>query len=178
MEQKPDIFVVVAVDQNASPASILVGLLFYFKLLGFVDTWAGLILINLLINLGLFTLLLKGYLDNVHRSFEEMLRTQGSSIWNAFLVGVFSKMRMPLLFSMALCFLFCWNEFLFASSFTAGGSSQTLPVIVSGFISGQDIMWGPMFASCTLMVLPAIIAMWFIEKALLRGLTFGVVSAK
>jgi multiple sugar transport system permease protein len=158
------------------PASILVAFLFYFRILNLIDTWSGLVLANIAINLGLFILLLKAYMDNQDRAFEEILRTQGATLWKSFLMTTYWKLKMPVLFSAMLCFLFCWNEFLLASSFTAGGNSETLPVIVSGFITGQDVMWGPMFASCTLMVLPAIIAMWFLEKTLLKGLTFGIVE--
>jgi len=157
------------------PAALLVAILLYFQFFRLLDTWASLILVNLLTNLGLFTLLLKSYLDKFDKSFEEHLRTQGATVWNSFMMVSFSKFRMPLLLCIYLCFIFCWNEFLYASSLTAGGTSQTLPVIISGFITGQDIMWGPMFASCTLMVLPAIIAIWFLEKTILKGLTFGII---
>jgi ABC-type glycerol-3-phosphate transport system permease component len=73
------------------------------------------------------------------------------------------------------CFIFSWNEFVFALVLTRKDAT-TLPVIVSGLYSQHGVMW-PVLASVALMALvPTVILALVAQKYLVRGMTMGAVK--
>ena len=46
-----------------------------------------------------------------------------------------------------LTFLYCWNEFLFALSFTLGPERYTVPVAITLFRGQYQVPWGQMLAA-------------------------------
>lgn len=156
------------------PASVLIALIALFQAIGILGTWTSLILVNLALNLGLLTMLAFAYLSRCDRAMDEWYRVQGATPFRAFIGGVLPKVLRPIALLATVSFLLSWNEFLFASALTAGGHAQTLPVVLSGFITGQDVKWGPMFAACALALLPALATTWILERALVTGYTAGV----
>lgn len=72
------------------------------------------------------------------------------------------------------CLLFTWNEFLFAFLLTRERAA-TITVGVAGFWTQQGILWGPMAAATVLCVLPMMVFVLFLQRYIVRGLTFGAV---
>ena len=46
-----------------------------------------------------------------------------------------------------LTFIYCWNEFLFALSFTTGPERQTVPVAIALFRGQYQVPWGQILAA-------------------------------
>jgi multiple sugar transport system permease protein len=72
------------------------------------------------------------------------------------------------------CLLFSWNEFLFAFLLTRERAA-TITVGVAGFWTQQGILWGPMAAAAVVCVLPMMVFVLFLQRYIVRGLTFGAV---
>jgi multiple sugar transport system permease protein len=72
------------------------------------------------------------------------------------------------------CLLFSWNEFLFAFLLTRQ-QAATITVGVAGFWTQQGILWGPMAAAAVVCVVPMMIFVLFLQRYIVRGLTFGAV---
>ena len=72
--------------------------------------------------------------------------------------------------TMILCFIFSWNEFLFAYVFT-GPFARTIPVGTLEFVTPFGIQWGSMFAALSIMMIPPIIFVLFTKSYLIRGFT-------
>ena len=72
------------------------------------------------------------------------------------------------------CLLFSWNEFLFAFLLTRENAA-TITVGVAGFWTQQGILWGPMAAAAVICVLPMMTFVLFLQRYIVRGLTFGAV---
>ena len=68
-----------------------------------------------------------------------------------------------------------WNEFLLSSAVTRE-SAKTLPVVIAGYITDKGVVWGPMMAMSTLIVLPMILFALFLQKYLIRGMMMGAVK--
>jgi multiple sugar transport system permease protein len=77
--------------------------------------------------------------------------------------------------SAILCFIFSWNDFLFALVI-ASRRTITLPVAAYGFIGYGEINWGGLTAAAMVITLPALILALFIQKHIVKGLTFGAVK--
>jgi multiple sugar transport system permease protein len=158
------------------PAASMVAFVILFQALNLMNTWTALILVGVATQLGFFCVLLTVNMSPYDPSFEHWLLTQGARSKRALAIAVWERSKRPIVLFALLCFVFQWNEFLYAATISGGGGAQTLPVVISGFITGQDIQWGPMFAGCIITILPAFFLAWFIERNLIRSFTVGLLS--
>ena len=71
--------------------------------------------------------------------------------------------------------LLSWNEFLMAAVI-APKDAKTLPVRISSFITDKGILWGPMSAMSSVIVIPVMVFALFVQRYLVRGLTLGAVK--
>jgi multiple sugar transport system permease protein len=72
-----------------------------------------------------------------------------------------------------LTFLFSWNEFLFAYTFTATEASRTAPVALALFPGVFEVPWGDIAAASILASLPPIAVVVGLQRYLVRGLVAG-----
>jgi multiple sugar transport system permease protein len=74
-----------------------------------------------------------------------------------------------------LCFIFAWNEFLFA--FMLGGRMvTTLPVSIPTLISTTGVRWGEMAIIGFVALVPVLVAVFLLQRHIVRGLTLGAVK--
>ena len=73
------------------------------------------------------------------------------------------------------CFLFSWNEFLFALVLTRV-RAQTYPVLVTTFLGVKGIDWEYMSAYGSAGTIPIIIIALAAQKYFVRGLTYGALK--
>jgi len=52
---------------------------------------------------------------------------------------------------------------------------QTVPVATATFLRQFEILWGPMFASCVFVITPLLVMLFFVQKHLVKGMTFGAI---
>lgn len=74
-----------------------------------------------------------------------------------------------------ICVIFTWNEFFFALNMTTIRAS-TMPVFLVGFITSEGAYWAQLAAAATLASIPVLLAGWFAQKQLVRGLSMGAVK--
>lgn len=74
-----------------------------------------------------------------------------------------------------ICVIFTWNEFFFALNLTTIRAS-TMPVFLVGFITSEGAYWARLAAAATLASVPVLLAGWFAQKQLVRGLSMGAVK--
>jgi trehalose/maltose transport system permease protein len=72
-----------------------------------------------------------------------------------------------------LVFLFSWNEFLYALTFTSTPSSRTVPVAIALFPGVHELPWGDMAAASVVVTLPLIFFVFACQKRIVEGLTAG-----
>ncbi len=140
-----------------------------------VDSLLGLAIVYTASNLPLAIWMMKGFFDDLPIDMEESALVDGSSRLRAFATIALPLVAPGLAATAILCFVFTWNEFLFALILT-GRNTQTLPVAVTLFVRETGIDWGYMTAAASLMMLPMVIATLFVRRGLARGLTMGAVK--
>ena len=74
-----------------------------------------------------------------------------------------------------ICFIFSWNELLFARVLT-GVSAQTAPVFLTSFVTSQGLFLAKVCAAATVVSLPVIIAGFAAQDKLVQGLSLGAVK--
>ena len=145
------------------------------KSLGVLDTYMVVIALHLIITLPFAVWMMRGFFMEVPRELEEAGYIDGCSKWQAF-----SKIALPLVapglaVTGLFCFIFSWNEFLFAFVVTRRAAT-TLPVLVSGLHSQHGIMWDVLSATAAMALLPVIVLAVFAQRYLVRGMTMGAIK--
>lgn len=148
------------------------------RTLGLRDTWMALIVPYLALSLPLTVWLLTAFLREVPREVEEAARLDGCSRF-----GILWRILLPLaapgLFSTGvIVFVFNWNEFLLALTFTATDASRTVPVALALFPGVHEIPWGDLAAASIVASLPPLALILGFHRWVVRGLTLGVLGRR
>ena len=156
------------------PIAVAIPIYLMFRNLGLTDTKLGMILLYTAVNVSLAVWLLKGFMDEIPREYEEAAMVDGYSRLHAFFKVVLPQATTGIAATAIFCLIFAWNEYAFASLLTSG-DAQTMPPFIPFIIGegGQD--WPAVAAATTLFVLPILIFTVVLRKHLLRGITFGAV---
>ncbi|MDZ5078285.1 carbohydrate ABC transporter permease [Nesterenkonia sp. HG001] len=74
-----------------------------------------------------------------------------------------------------ICVIFAWNEFFFALNLTAANAA-TVPVYLMSTMTSEGQFLAQLSAASVLASLPVVLAGWFAQKQLVRGLSMGAVK--
>jgi multiple sugar transport system permease protein len=136
---------------------------------GIYDTYAGLLLPHIAVHICFFSWLMKGFFDGIDPSMEYAALIDGCTRWGAFF-RVALPSAVPAISALAvLCWLFTWNEFLFALILT-GQRTPVATVVMAQFVHEMGIEWHLMSATAILALVPAFILTLFGQKYVVRGL--------
>jgi multiple sugar transport system permease protein len=161
------------------PAISLVTPLFSIeRALGLFNTWPGLIIPYIAFGLPLGIYTLSAFFREIPWELEKAAKVDGATPFQAF-VKVIAPLAAPGMVTTAiLVFLFCWNEFLFAISFTSTLAARTAPASIAYF-SGASVFTvptGPIAAAAVVITIPIIIFVVFFQRRIVAGLTSGAVK--
>ncbi|RLE13144.1 carbohydrate ABC transporter permease [Candidatus Aerophobetes bacterium] len=140
-----------------------------------LDTLISIIIAHVSITVPFVVLLMMSFFREIPPSIEESAKLDGCNVWQVFCKIVLPLSSPGLATSAVLTAIISWNEFLIASSL-ASVNAKTLPIAVSSFITDKGILWGPMSAMTTLIVIPIVLFTLLLQKYLVRGLTLGAVK--
>jgi multiple sugar transport system permease protein len=148
------------------------------RALGLFNTWPGLIIPYVAFGLPLGIYILAAFFREIPWELEKAARVDGATPFQAF-TRVIAPLAAPGMVTTAiLVFLFCWNEFLFAISFTSTIASRTAPAALA-FFSGSSqftVPTGPISAAAVVITIPIIIFVLFFQRRIVAGLTSGAVK--
>jgi ABC-type glycerol-3-phosphate transport system permease component len=120
--------------------------------------------------------LLVGYFRQLPTDLEEAALVDGASRLSAFW-RIILPLAMPGLATTAiLTFIYCWNEFLFALSFTLGPERQTVPVAIALFRGEYQVPWGEILAASVIATAPVALIVLAFQRRIVQGLTSGAVK--
>lgn len=168
------ILLLVLVAGTAFPQIATVSPLYLLiRALGLRDSWTALVLANASFALPLVIWLLAGFIREIPNELEEAASLDGADR-PQILRWIVLPLAAPGVASVALlAFLFSWNEFLFAYTFTASGSSRTVPVALALFPGVFEVPWGDIAAASMLASLPPLVIVVALQRFLVRGLLAG-----
>jgi len=155
--------------------AIILPLYIFFNKFGLLDNHFALILAYQLIGVPFAVWMSRSFFSDVPVSVEEASRIDGYTAMQTFWKITFPMVKSGLAATAILTFIFEWNNFLFALVI---GGRNTMPVTTGalGFISYEAALWGQMAAAIILSSVPQLIIAMFVQKNMVRGLTFGAVK--
>ncbi len=154
---------------SAIPVFIIVGRL------GLMDTYPALVIPYAAFNLPIIIWMLRSFVQQIPQEIEEAALIDGSSH-----VMIVRRIILPLVApglaaAGILCFLFSWNEFLFALTLTRS-AVKTAPVGISQFTGMYGTQWGDLTAASTVIAAPVLVMTMILRRRIVQGLTFGAVK--
>src|SRR3989441_3683013 len=156
------------------PIAVAIPIYLMYRELGLSDTRLGMILLYTAVNVSLAVWLLKGFIDEIPREYEEAAMVDGYSRLHAFFKVVLPQATTGIAATAIFCMIFAWNEYAFAVLLTSG-DAQTMPPFIPFIIGegGQD--WPAVAAATTVFLIPIVCFTILLRRHLLRGITFGAV---
>ena len=158
-------------------AAVIVPLYLIFRNLDLLDSVAGLIVAYLTFNLPFAIWLMNAFFADLPPALEESALVDGATRFQAFWRIAVPLVTPGVVTTGILCFLFAWNDYAFAQTFS-GPDSGTIPVLAAQLVTQTGIDWGALTAIGTVVVLPMIVVGLAVRRWLVRGLTLGAVKGE
>jgi multiple sugar transport system permease protein len=153
---------------------VTIPLFLMFRQLGLHDTHIGLILLYTVFNLSLSVWLLKGFIDEIPREYEEAALVDGYSRLQTFFKIVLPQAVTGIAATTVFCLIFAWNEYAFALMLTSD-TARTAPPSIATMLGRGGIEWSAIAAGSLGFLIPVVIITFILRNYLLRGVTFGAI---
>jgi len=157
------------------PIAALLPIYLIVKQAGMLDNVYALVILYTSMNLPIAIWMMQSFLAEVPKEILEAAQVDGAGLFRT-LTQIVAPIAAPGLAATSLiCFIFSWNEFMFAVNLTSV-SAATSPIFLVGFISSQGLFLAKLCAAATLVSLPVLIAGFAAQDKLVRGLSLGAVK--
>ena len=158
------------------PVAVLIPMFFLFDATPWgTDSHLSLIILYLVFNMPLATWLMMVFFRDAPRELEEAAYLDGYPPLEAFF-KVTLPLVLPGMISVAmLCWIFAWNEYLFANLFV-GTEVKTFTIVIPTFTHGSQTLWNLQMAFSLIAMLPPLVLFVVLRRYMVRGLSLGVVK--
>ncbi|MBL1086426.1 carbohydrate ABC transporter permease [Streptomyces actinomycinicus] len=147
----------------------------FAKNTGTLDNIWLLVVLYTSMNLPIAVWMMQSFLAEVPVAVIEAAQIDGARLPTV-LARVVAPIALPGIAATALiCFIFSWNELLFARVLT-GVVAETAPVFLTGFITSQGLFLAKVCAASLVISLPVLAAGFAAQDKLVQGLSLGAVK--
>jgi multiple sugar transport system permease protein len=153
---------------------VAVPLFLMYRQLGLHDTHLGMIILYTVFNLSLTVWLLKGFIDEIPREYEEAAMVDGYTRMQAFFKVVLPQASTGIAATTVFSLIFAWNEYAFALMMTSN-EARTAPPAIATMLGRGGIEWSAIAAGTLVFLIPVVIITFALRRHLLRGVTFGAI---
>jgi multiple sugar transport system permease protein len=171
---KNDLLFFILSTRMLPPVVVTIPLFLMYRQLSLHDTHFGMILLYTVFNLSFSVWLLKGFIDEIPREYEEAALIDGYSRFQAFYKVVLPQAVTGIAATTVFCLIFAWNEYAFALMLTSE-QARTAPPSIASMLGRGGIEWAAIAAGSLGFLIPVVIVTFALRKYLLRGVTFGAV---
>jgi ABC-type glycerol-3-phosphate transport system permease component len=153
--------------------SLVTPLYLMLRELRLLDTYPGLVLPYVTFSAPLAVWLLTSFFAQLPADIEDAALIDGATPLTVLRTIVLPLSAPGLATAAILTFLYCWNEFLFALSFTLGPDRYTVPVAITLFRGRYQVPWGEVLAATVMATIPVAFAVLAFQRRIVAGLTAG-----
>jgi len=170
-------FILLSIRMVPASAAVVPIFLMYTAL-GWKDTFLGVMLFYAMFSIPFSVWILKGFIDGISPRYDETGLVNGGSRLHVMFRVVLPQVRPGLIAAFIFNLIFVWNEFLF--NFIIGGKVTTMvPVsLVTGSFAQGGVDWEFVASLASVYLVPPVVAIYFFQKYLLVGMTFGTVRGE
>ncbi len=155
--------------------AVLLALFLLFRFLGLIDSYVGLIMVNLLPNLPFSVWLLHGFLAEIPQEIDEAAKIDGCGDMAILWFILFPIAKSAVAVTAVFVFLFSWNEFFIPLALSKT-QTATVSLAFAGFRQHLRFDWGAMSAASVICFVPLWLIIIALQKSITRGITLGAVK--
>ncbi|HZZ06777.1 carbohydrate ABC transporter permease [Paraburkholderia sp.] len=170
------LFVVLMLTRAIPGIALSLPIFMLWAWTGLLDTHIGVIIVYLAMNVPFTVWLIDGFFREVPAELAEAAQIDGCSRWQAFWHIELPLARSGVASAAIFAFLTSWNEFALASQLCRSPDTKTLPVGLMDFTAQFTVDWAGMCTMAVIIIIPAIILTFIVQKHLIAGLTLGGVK--
>jgi len=156
------------------PIVVAIPMFLMYRAVGLNDSHLGLIILYTAFNVSFAVWLMKGFIDEIPREYEEAALVDGYTRLEAFWKIVLPEAATGIAATAVFCFITAWNEYAFALILT-NKKAQTAPPFIPSQIGSGLPDWTVIAAGTFLFLLPVAIFTFLLRNHLLRGMSFGAI---
>ena len=156
------------------PVVVAIPMFLMYRAVGMTDTHIGLIILYTAFNLSFSVWLMKGFIDEIPKEYEEAALVDGYTRMQAFFKIVLPEATTGIAATAVFCFITAWNEYAFALMLT-NRDAQTAPPFIPAQVGSGLTDWTAIAAGTFLFLLPVAIFTFLLRNHLLRGMSFGAI---
>jgi multiple sugar transport system permease protein len=171
---KNDMLFFILSTRMLPPVAVLIPIFLMYTDLSLVDTYYGMVLLYTTFNIPFAVWMMKGFIDEIPKEYEDAAMVDGYSRFQAFYKVILPQSVPAMAATSVFLIITVWNEFVFATQLTQSTTRTAPPGIAAAQTLG-GIDWGLIAAVSTVFVLPVVIFTFLVRNHLLRGVTFGAV---
>lgn len=158
------------------PLAVVTPVLIMYRYADLQNSHLGLIALYTVFNLSLAVWLMKGFIDEIPKEFEEAAMVDGYSRLHAFVRIIIPQARTGMAVTAVFCLISAWNEYGFALTLNSQ-NAVTVPVYFAGLQGNiNGVPWPQVAAGALVFVAPIVVFTVAVRKHLLRGVTFGTIK--
>jgi multiple sugar transport system permease protein len=171
---KEDLMFFILSTRMLPAVVVAVPLFLMFRQIGLHDTHLGMIILYTVFNLSLTVWLLKGFIDEIPREYEEAALVDGYTRMQAFFKIVLPQAVTGIAATTVFSLIFAWNEYAFALMMTSN-NARTAPPAIATMLGRGGIEWSAIAAGTLAFLIPVVIVTFALRQHLLRGVIFGAI---
>jgi len=175
IKKKDDVAFWILSTRMLPPIAIIIPFFLLLRVVKLIDTFQGLILIYLTFNIPYVVWIMRGFFEEISKEIEEAALLDGCSYFQVFWRITLPLTRSGIVATAIFCFIFTWNEFLFAVILTRS-VVRPVTVVIPQLVGSQDVLWGEQAALGIMSMVPPLILIALVQRHLIRGFTFGAVK--
>tara|TARA_R110002020_G_scaffold109430_1_gene253042 strand:+ start:792 stop:1751 length:960 start_codon:yes stop_codon:yes gene_type:complete len=156
------------------PVVVAIPMFLMYRAVGLNDTHLGLIILYTAFNLSFSVWLMKGFIDEIPKEYEEAALVDGYTRMQAFFKIVIPEAATGIAATAVFCFITAWNEYAFALIMT-NRRAQTAPPFIPSQVGSGLPDWTVIASGTLLFLLPVAIFTFLLRNHLLRGMSFGAI---
>jgi ABC-type glycerol-3-phosphate transport system permease component len=174
---KDDLLFFILSTRMLPPVVVVIPIYLMYSALGLRDTHFGLILLYTTFNVSFAVWLMKGFIDEIPKEYEDAALVDGYSRFQTFMKVILPQSVTGIAATAVFCLITAWNEFAFALVLTeVGGRAVTAPPSITSATGSSGMDWGKIAAGTFVFLLPVAVFTFLMRNHLLRGVTFGAVK--
>jgi multiple sugar transport system permease protein len=170
------IMFLVLITQMFAPAIMLISLYRLVSIIGLVNRYAVLIVVDAAFCLPFSIWLLVSFLRAVPLEiFDASLIDGASDIQTAFRITI-PIAKPGIVTTIIFAFIYAWNEFIFAMTLLTSYKKRVLTIGIFTLVGRWNIQWNYLLGAAFLATIPVVILFLIIEKHLVKGMTAGAIK--
>lgn len=146
------------------------------QMLGLYNTYLGLILVDVSVQIPFTTLLFVGFIKGIPRELDEAAVMDGCPAGKLFFKIIFPTLKPIVATNVVLLFTYGWNEFQNVLFLIPDTKKWTMPMTVFNFQGLYTYQYNLVCADLMLAILPVFIVYLATQKYIIAGMTAGAVK--